>query len=48
MTERTGGAFVEANLADGPWAGNLGLRYTATEVESTGVFQNITGVTGIR
>jgi iron complex outermembrane receptor protein len=45
VTEKTGGAFVEANLADGPWSGNVGLRYTATEVESTGVFQDITGVT---
>ena len=47
--ERTIGGYVEAtfggDFGSRPWSGNIGLRYTRTDVTSRGVGQEILGIT---
>ncbi len=45
VTEKNYGAYVQAKfegtIGNAPWSGNLGLRYTRTDVKSSGVGQEI-------
>ena len=45
VKEETAGAFVEASFGDKKWSGNLGVRVTHTKTLSSGVNQDISGVT---
>lgn len=45
VKERTGGGFVEAGFGQHNWSGNIGVRLTDTKTDSSGVYQQITGVT---
>jgi len=45
VKERTGGGFVEATFGQAAWSANIGLRFTHTQTDSVGVYQEITGVT---
>lgn len=45
VEEKTAGGFVQAKFANNNWSGNIGLRVTHTNTDSSGVYQAITGVT---
>ena len=51
VTENNYGAYIQAkfegSFGDTPWSGNMGLRYTRTDVASAGVGQDVLSITPI-